>query len=115
MDTIPTYDASVTGTVEKLVQGSQKLHTVEVENPNTTVVYLQLFDAAATTDVTLGTTAPTTTRLIPAGDGTNNGARILDFSEGPVRFNNGICYAITTTRSGSTSPSTACPVNFTHS
>lgn len=115
MDTIPTYDNSVTATVEKLVAGSQKLHTVEVENPNTTIVYLQLFDAAATTDVTLGSDTPTTTRLIPAGDGTNHAVRIIDFADGPVRFNDGICYAITTTATGSTAASSACRVNFTHS
>lgn len=114
MSSITTYDASVTATTELLAKGCVLINSVEVENPNTSVVYLQLFDAALTTDVTLGSTAPTTTRLIPAGDGTNNGVRILDFTD-PLRFEVGVVYAITTTRSGSTAPSSVCQINFSRS
>lgn len=109
---INTYDASVTATVELLRTGNVVLMAVEVENPNTDPVYLQLFDAAAVTDVTIGTTTPTDTRMIPAGAGGGvNTSRLIEI---PRRFGLGLCYAITTTRSGSTAPSTACPCNFTH-
>ena len=109
---IPIYDASVTGVTELLQTGYTILESAEVENINTTPVYLQLFDAAATTDVTLGTTTPTDTRMIPAGAGTPNNTARLFGNDIRRRFGAGIVYAITTTRSGSTSPATACPVNF---
>lgn len=115
MNSIQTYDASVTGVTELLAKGCVELNSVEVENPNLTVVYLQLFDAVATGDVTLGTTAPTSTRLIPAGlGGGDNGVRIIE-SARPPRFELGLVYAITTTRSGSTSPASVCQVQFDRS
>ncbi len=108
------YDAAGTGTATLLRTGYTSLHTVEVENPNTVPVYLQLFDAVGVSSVTLGTTVPTSTRYIPAGDGTENGVRILDFVA-PVRASFGYVYAITTTRNGLTAPGSACPLNFTYS
>jgi hypothetical protein len=108
---IPVYDASVTATAELLRTGSIVVQSVEIENPNTVQVYLQLFDAAAATDVTLGSTTPVDTRMIPEGSGGGfNTSRLIDI---PKRFTLGCVYAITTTRSGSTAPSTACPCNFT--
>lgn len=115
MDTIPTYDATGTSTAELLVTGAQRLHTVEVENPNTSIVYIQLFDAASAGAVTVGTTTPNITKMVPPGDGSTNGVRLLDWGQNPPRFNSGIVYAVTTTRSGSGNPTTACPLNFTHS
>ncbi len=115
MNTIVTYDSSVTATAELLAPGYVELHSVEVNNPNVVQVYLQLFDAQAAADVTLNSTVPTTTRLIPAGDGTNNGVRILDFSDGPIRFNLGLVYAITTTAAGSTAAGSVCTINFARS
>jgi hypothetical protein len=114
MNAITTYDASVTGVVELLAVGYCNLESVEIENPNTTVVYLQLFDSATTAAVTLGTTVPNTTRLIPAGDGVASGVRIIEFNA-PLRFGSGIVYAITTTRSDNTSPASVCQINFARS
>lgn len=114
MSSILSYDASVTATVELLAKGCVILNSVEIENPNTTPVYLQLFDAVQVSDVTIGSTAPTTTREIPEGDGTTNGVRIIDFADAP-RFESGLCYAITTTRSGSTAAASVCQVNFARS
>lgn len=108
---IPVYDASVTATVELLRTGSIVVESIEVLNPNTTQVYLQLFDAAAASDVTLGATTPTVTRMIPEGSGGGyNTARLIEI---PTRFTLGCVYAITTTASGSTAPSSACSCNFT--
>jgi len=89
------------------------LHSMEVENPNTTQVYIQLFDAKAVSDVTVGTTTPDQTYVVPAGDGTDNGAKIKDYSD-PLRFHKGLVFAVTTTATGNGDPSSECPVNFTY-
>lgn len=112
MSTLQSYDASVTATATLLAKGSVGLCAVEVENPNTVPVYLQLFSAVAAADVTLGSTTPNSTRLIPAGLGSgDNGVRIIEFAD-PPRFDPGLVYAITTTRSGSTAAGAVCQVNF---
>lgn len=113
MSSIPYYLATATATATLVRTGYLHLHSIEVENPNTSQVYIQLFDAAAATDVTLGTTTPTQTYAIPAGDGTENGVRTKHF-ESPLRFGSGLVFAVTTTRNGSTAPGTACPVNLTY-
>lgn len=62
-----------------------------------TAGFLQLFDAAAAANVTLGTTLPTLSFYIPVNNETpfQLGDRVFYFPRGLV-------YAITTTRTGST-------------
>lgn len=96
--TIPFFDESVTGTAELLKAGGTYLTKINVENTDTTKAYLQLFDAAALTDVTLGTTAPTYVIPIPA-----SGLVIDDHANG-LRFSLGVVYAVTTTPTGNTAP-----------
>lgn len=108
----PSYTASGTATATLLRSGSVTLHAVEAENINTTIVYVQLFNAAAATDVTLGSTAPDQTYMIPQGGGAAAPtSRLIDFST-PLGFDKGLVYAVTTARSGAVPPTSAVPLNF---
>ncbi len=77
-----------------------------IYNPNTAVAYVQIFDAATATTITLGTTAPDMILGIPAGGGAN-----VEFSNG-IAFANGIKLACTTTETGLTAPATGLTVNI---
>lgn len=70
-----------------------------IYNPNTSVAYVQVFDVATATTVTLGTTVPDMIFGIPASSGAN-----IEFANG-VNMVNGIKLACTTTATGSTAPS----------
>lgn len=112
MDTnnVPSFDSSVTATKETLQASGAYLDFFEVQNPNSVQVFLQLFDALAA-DVTVGTTAPTLSIVVPAGTGVDDGARAETMYH-PPHFRTGIVYAVTTTATGLTAPTTACKVNF---
>lgn len=69
-------------------------------NPNSSVIYVQVFDVASAS-VTLGTTTPTYVIPIPATAGAN-----LEIRNG-VTHSTAITLAATTTATGSTAPSTA--------
>jgi hypothetical protein len=71
-----------------------------VYNPNGTVMYVQVFDAATATTITLGTTVPDMIFAIPAASAAN-----LEISNG-VNMANGIKLACTTTATGLTAPGT---------
>ena len=87
------------------------IYFIEVSNPTTDDVYLQLFDVAAA-DVTLGTTTPTLALLVPAGTSTTDrGAMDKMFPEG-LYFGTSITAAITTTATGNTAPGTGATVNI---
>mgnify|MGYP001586664712 CR=1 FL=1 len=76
-----------------------------VYNPNATVAYVQFFNVASATTVTLGTTVPDLTIGIPA----TAGANLL--GDG-ITFSLGIKIACTTTALGLTAPSTGLDVNI---
>lgn len=94
----PFFDESVTGTVELMVEGQIALTKLSVENTDVTKAYFQLFDAAAVTDVTLGTTTPGYVLPIPAS------SLVVDDHANGLMFKKGICYAVTTTPEGNTAP-----------
>lgn len=71
---------------------------------NTATTYVQFFDVAETTDVTLGTTAPTFSWPLPAESS--------ERGPWPHFFKKGIVIAATTTRTGSSAPSTAIDYNL---
>jgi hypothetical protein len=71
-----------------------------IYNPNATVAYLQVFDAATATTITLGTTVPDMIFAIPAASAAN-----IEITCG-VNMTNGIKLACTTTATGSTAPGT---------
>ena len=109
-NTVNSFDSSVTATKEELTPSGAYLGYIEVHNPNANQVFLQLFDALSA-NVTLGTTVPTLSILVPAGTGVDDGMRAEIFPRPPL-FRTGIMYAVTTTATGSTAPTTACRVNF---
>lgn len=109
-NTVNTFDSSVTATAEAGPTSGCYLDFFEVQNPNTSQVFLQLFDAALAS-VTLGTTAPTLSLLIPAGNAGEYGAR-SEVMYRPPNFRTALTYAITTTATGSTAPTSACQLNL---
>lgn len=76
-----------------------------IANPNSTLVYVQFFDAATTGAVTLGTTAPTCWVAVPALGGVVD----TSFVQGFV-FKLGVVVAATTTPTGSTAPASNVPL-----
>ena len=98
----PHFDASVGGAVETINGAPGYLYALEVQNPNATAVYLQIFDHASPT---LGTTPPSQSYLIPA-----SGAMDKTFPV-PVAFTNAIKYAATTTATGAVGPALGLVLN----
>lgn len=81
---------------------------IHVVNPNGVDAYLQLFNVAAA-GVTVGSTTPNQSYLIPA-----NGAFDVAFAAHPMHFATAVTYACTTTATGSGDPSTGLTVNIVH-
>lgn len=103
------FDADGDNTAQQIKASAGKLYGLEVSNPNTVDAYIQLFDLA-TGSVTVGTTTPKQSYLVPGGDGINNGAMDKVFTI-PVSFATAITYACTTTATGSGDPTTGLVVN----
>ena len=91
-----------------LVLGSRvRIFSIHVENSNATKSYLQLYNAAAAADVTVGTTTPDKTLFVPP-----NGAMDFDWAQDTVKYGNGLVVAATTTADGSTAPGTGLLINL---
>lgn len=105
-----TGNAALTNTATGLSIQTQAINLMRIEcwNPNTTPVFLQLFDAA--TGITVGTTVPTKSIECPAGNGTSDG--IYDHEYNGIKFAAGLRVVATTTRTGSTAPTTAVPASI---
>jgi hypothetical protein len=93
--------AALTNT-KTLIKGSAGTYGgyYTVYNPNSSVAYVQIFDAASTGAVTLGTTVANGRITVPATSAAN-----LEITNG-VNMANGIVIACTTTATGSTAPTT---------
>lgn len=115
---VPTVDTTADETLVKLTDGAgnntKNIYRIIATNPNATDLFIQFFDVAATSDITLGTTVPDWFTFIPGGDGTNDGAVIDDFYNAPVQFQKGIVYAVTTTVGGSTGPTSDGALGILH-
>src|SRR3990167_5534512 len=102
------FDTSVTNAAEAARSGGGGfIRYIQAINPNTAQAFLQLFDLVAA-DVTVGTTTPTQSYLVPAGDGVNSGVFEMMV---PMHFNAAISYAATTTSTGSTAPTSNLTLN----
>lgn len=101
----PFFDVSVTNVVELLKSGECDLAFIGLKNPNTSEVWLQLFDAASASSVTLGTTTPTLSLPIPGN------SSLSQQLNPPIKFRKGIAYALTTTATGNTAPTNAGTLN----
>lgn len=86
----------VTASVILIRNGFGKFGGYYITNPNSYIVYMQVFDALDTDTVTLGTTTPDMTYGIPATGGAN-----LELERGR-RIDRGIRIAATTTATGLT-------------
>lgn len=95
-----------TTTVREVKGTAGKLHGYYFYNPNSSVAYVQLFDVASATSVTLGTTAPNMVLGIPATSGANLSDAI------GIAFTLGIKFACTTTETGNIAPATGLTCNF---
>lgn len=102
----PYHHAAVTTTKHLVATGAQVLTDYFVENPDASAkLYIQMFSAAATADVTLGTTAPKWSIGLEPKQKANLANLALSF---PL----GLVIAATTTVAGSSAPSTAAVVNL---
>lgn len=94
-------------TTKAAVKGSAgQLGGYIIYNPNASVAYVQVFDAATTGAVTLGTTRPDMVIPIPASSGAN-----LEIGKGAA-FASGIVVAATTADSNATAPGTGLTCTF---
>lgn len=92
---------TVAGTVLLASKGLTKLTSAQVQNGTAAILYLQLFNAVAAADVTIGTTAPDKVLKVEASV-----APFFTFAN-PPEFKLGLCYATTTTATGSTGAASA--------
>lgn len=111
-NTTPYFAPSVRGAARTAAASGAYLDFVEVQNANTSQVFLQLFNALSE-NVVLGTTRPVLSLLVPAGNGVESGAMDKMFYHAP-HFRAGISYAITATAAGTRACDTPCQVNFVY-
>lgn len=104
------FDADGDNTAQAGATKPANLVGISVANVNNADAFLQLFDAA-TGDVTVGSTTPKHSIMIPKGDGTNYGAVDIIFDD-PMKFSTALTYACTTTAAGSGDPTTGLIVNL---
>lgn len=104
-------DADGDNTAQACKTSEGDLHYIHALNPNSVDVYLQLFDVVAAS-VSVGTTTPKVSFLVPAGNGTDAGGFTENFGDYPVHFETAITYACTTTATGGTDPTTGLTVNL---
>lgn len=110
----PYLKTDQSGTAVLVHTGNTSVTTMEVQSINTVDLFIQMFDAAAASAVTVGTTVAKQSYIIPASDGTARTATAKDWGDRGLMFTNGLVVAITTTVGGSTSPATACVTNITY-
>ena len=104
------FDSDGDNTAQAGKVSAGRLYFLEVSNPNATDAYIQLFDIA-TGGVTVGTTPPKLSLLVPAGDGTKDGAMDKVFNI-PIHFGTAITYACTTGVTDATDPTIGLIVNL---
>jgi len=105
----PYFDSDGDNTAQAMKVSGGEVRRLHVVNLNTADAYFQLFDAA-TSGVTVGTTVPVQSYLVPGGNGTNSGGLDITLEDG-IKFETAITYACTTTAAGGTDPTTGLVVN----
>jgi hypothetical protein len=100
----PILAAGVNASKTLVKAGTVKLGGYHLLNTTAAVAYLQIFDAAAAADVTLGSTTPTLSLgLIASG-----GAVLAPSGWKGIQFTKGIVVAGTTTVNGNTGAAIDC-------
>lgn len=106
--TFHLYTNTLSASPVEVFSGRGNLYGFLVENNTTSDVYLQVFDAAASGDVTVGTTPPAFTLRIPGSSAFGK-----DADDTSYKFmSKGCIVAVTTTRTGSVAPGTAATAQF---
>ncbi|MEK6879113.1 MAG: hypothetical protein AABY22_05865 [Nanoarchaeota archaeon] len=102
---------AVLATTVLVADGNQALVGWNLINPISTDAYLKIYNSATAAGVTVGTTTPIMTLLIPAGPGTFWQSNEDKFQMG---FSLGIVIAVTTgiADSNTTAPGTGCYVQL---
>lgn len=111
----PYFQVAADETKRLINAGITELYGVEAVNSDDKVYYIQLFDATAAADVTLGTTTPDYVVMVPCrASATNKGILDRDWNEEPLRFAKGLVYAITDTATGTGAPTTDLPMSASY-
>lgn len=98
-------------TVTEVYAHRTLLFYIHVINDNAADSFLQLFDAD-NADITVGTTTPTYSFLLPAEAGATSWGVFSQEFPVPLQFNTALNYAVTTAPMGDTGPSSAVIVNM---
>ena len=107
---LPYFSNAATSTLTPIKGTSALVYVIEVSNPNVVDAFLQLFDLALDA-ITVGTTAPTYSFLIPAGAGASNRGAFDRIMTVPLKFYRALNYAVTTTPTGNTAPTSTLTLN----
>lgn len=102
---IPFRDASIDNSAQTCKAKAGRLYGYHIQNPNASDAWLQFYDVAAGS-VTVGTTTPTVSLVVPG-----SGA-IEAFFPIPIQFGTAITYAATTTAAGGTAPTSGLVGNL---
>jgi hypothetical protein len=114
MNAIPYRNIAGNATAKLAALGSYNVARASISNKSDDDIWLHFYDAAAATDVTVGTTTPIHSEFCPYSDGTHYTARELHFND-TLRFEKGIVWAVTKEAdSGNTAPDSNAIVNFTY-
>ena len=104
----PYFDSDGDNTVKTIKSSGGVLYFLEVSNTNSADAYIQLFDESGA--ITVGSTTPALSLVVPAGVGALDGAMDKFWAPG-LAFDNSIKYACTTTATGNGDPSVGLVVN----
>ncbi len=86
MRTNPYRNITGNATAQLVQAGVTDLHYVDCANKTTDDVWLHLYDSSTAVGVTVGTTTPKQSYLIPLGDGTNYTLRERQSPGDPIHF-----------------------------
>jgi len=101
-------DKTVAETPVEIFTGYGNLYGMLIQNNDTADVYLQVFDKKTDDAITVGTTVPRATYVIPAG-----GIFGKDKNDSPLMgLDRGCKVAVTSTRTGSGAPGEAATCQF---
>ena len=101
------YSGLVTNTVVDVeIVGSCRFALLDMGNPGASISYLQVFNRPAAS-VTLGTTAPLLSFLIPA-----TGGRVVPLAAPAILGGSGFSIAVTGGRSDATAPAASNAINI---
>lgn len=104
--TMSSYrNAALLATPVQVKSGAGRIHQYHFGNPNTSVVFLHIYNSLAA-NVTVGTTTPLATYMIAAN------AALDGFWPNSLNYSTGITLAATTTATGSTAPATGLLTNI---